>query len=115
MPSPMTAETEQFRKDLKKIMPGYGWTVHRPQFMESCLVATGTQSSGSNRTSTVQVTLDSGTYTVKSSGYGTKSPWRGTAAAPTLAQAFRQLQTHYERLAQTYRAMAAALQGARTA
>lgn len=112
---------EQFRAALKKIMPGYQWTVHKPVCPgTSHLVATGTQSSGFNRLSTVQVILrevDGGTktYTAKSSGYGVKTPWKSESTGATLAQAFRRLQEHYEREAQVNNSLALALQGARKA
>ncbi|HHG4756127.1 TPA: hypothetical protein ACSQFI_000056 [Pseudomonas aeruginosa] len=45
----------QFRAELVKIMPGYNWTVHASRSSEKLLVATGIQSSGSNRLSTLRV------------------------------------------------------------
>lgn len=52
--------SKEFRAELEKIMPGYMWTVHRPskhlRFPPYVLVATGIQSSGSNRLSTLEVT-----------------------------------------------------------
>ena len=105
----------EFRDALKKLMPGLAWTVHKQLFSHSQLVATGTQASGSNRTATVQVSLRDGRFTVRSSGYGAQSPWSGEASGQTLAQAFRSLQTHYERSAQSYAALAATLQNARKA
>ena len=110
----MVAKTaNQFRTELKKIMPGYKWTLHKQHFKDSDLVATGTQSSGSNRTSTLEVTHGVGGYTARSAGFGAKTPWQGRAHGLTLAQALRNLQTHYERKEQSYRALAAALKDAR--
>lgn len=110
---------DQFRNDLKKIMPGYKWTVHKPLFEGASLDATGIQTAGFNRMSTVQVTLveteGSKTYTVKSAGFGAKARWRHTTTGRTLAQAFRDLQTHYEREEQEYRSLANALKAGRSA
>ncbi len=68
----------EFRKELLKVMPGYKWTVHKTSNAER-LMATGTQSSGFNRLSTLHVTrADNGSgpwYEVKSAPHGTKSPW----------------------------------------
>ena len=105
----------KFRDALKKLMPGFAWTVHKQLDPDAPLVATGIQVAGFNRTATVQVTLRGGTYSVKSAGFGAKSPWKGEASGPTLANAFRSLQTHYERSAQSYAALAAALQDGRKA
>lgn len=107
----------EFRDALKKLMPGFAWTVHKQKLLSpgAPLVATGTQASGFNRTATVQVSLRDGWFTVKSAGYGAKADWGGEAGGSTLAQAFRSLQTHYERSAQSYTALAATLQDARKA
>ena len=58
--------SNEFRAELVKIMPGYSWTVRRdPAWLRKAvpapeglnvLTATGTQSSGSNRLSTLEVT-----------------------------------------------------------
>lgn len=71
----------EFRAELVKIMPGYNWTVHASRSSEKLLVATGIQSSGSNRLSTLRVErrddyAGSGKprYEVSSAGYGTRSP-----------------------------------------
>ena len=45
----------KFRTELKKIMPGYKWTVHKSSDPEYFLDATGIMTSGFNRTSTLQV------------------------------------------------------------
>ena len=104
---------DEFRDALKKLMPGFAWTVHKQRWPDTPLVATGIQSSGFNRTATVQVSLRDGRVTVKSAGYGAKARWGGEASGSTLAQAFRELQTRYERSAQSYAALAATLQSAR--
>jgi len=109
----------EFRKELVKIMPGYDWTVHKSSNPEMHLSATGIQSSGFNRLSTLSVVrrdiLSSGgvQYEVKSAGFGTKSPWLAERGGRTLAQALRALQAHYENMAQTYRGHANDLQNAR--
>lgn len=112
--------TKSFRAELVKIMPGYKWKVHR--LPKGCiskqLEATGTQSSGSNRLSTLEVKrneLDGRVvYEARSSGYGLRAPWLGNGNGRTLAQALRSLQEGYERHAQQYRIHADALDRART-
>ena len=119
----------EFRAELVKIMPGYSWTVHqdrtkkwlREKFPDhpAVLTATGIQSSGSNRLSTLEVTRreDNGhaTYTAKSSGYGTRAPWLHEYKDGTLARALRGLQDHYEVMASTYATHAIDLKHARAA
>lgn len=97
-----------FRAELVKIMPGYKWVVSSLS-SEAYLQATGTQSSGSNRLSTLQVDrrdnyAGSGKprYEVKSAGFGKRAPWLATVSDGTLASALRALQEHYERVASTY-------------
>lgn len=108
--------SNEFRAELVKIMPGYSWTVHknltnkwlRKGFPDipTVLTATGIKSSGSNRLSTLEVSRreDDGhaTYTARSSGYGTRAPWLHEYTDGTLARALRGLQDHYERTANTY-------------
>lgn len=119
--------SKEFRAELEKIMPGYMWTVHQNRAVRwllekypdtpTVLSATGVQSSGSNRLSTLEVTRreDNGrvTYTAKSSGYGTKAPWLHENEDGTLARALRGLQEYYERTANIYRSHADALRRAR--
>lgn len=111
-----------FRAELSKIMPGYSWTVHASRCTDNLLVATGTQSSGSNRLSTLRVERSedfagSGKpfYEVKSAGYGTRAPWLHTATGGTLARALRALQDHYERTASMYYSHADAMKVGRSA
>lgn len=111
------SEATDFRKDLLKIMPGYNWTVHKTD-NPLRITATGIQSSGFNRLSTVQVTRIEGdswglSYVVKSASHGTKAPWISENRDRTLARAFRGLQDHYECKANTYRKLAASLQAGR--
>ena len=91
---------KKFRKELKKIMPGYKWTVHRTLTDANYLEATGIQSAGFNRTSTLYVRKSERNsivkYEVKSSGFGRNAPWLGENYDATLARALRGLQEHYE-------------------
>lgn len=119
-----------FRAELVKIMPGYSWTVHsnrtnkwlREKFPEhpAVLIATGIQSSGSNRLSTLEVErrehVGGGkAYTARSSGYGTRAPWLHEFTDGTLARALRGLQDHYEAMAAKYHTHATDLQAGRKA
>ncbi len=106
----------EFRKELQKIMPGYNWTVHKTSNPER-LTATGIQSSGFNRLSTLQVTRtdkgDGPWYEVRSAPHGTKSPWAAQIGDRTLARALRDLQTLYQRQAANYRSLAERLETGR--
>lgn len=117
-------KASQFRKDLTRIMPGYKWTVHRSAIYGFALnekpihlTATGTQSSGFNRMSTLEITVrkKSGKYeyTSKSSGFGKNSQWLLEYSGKTLAQSLRGLQDDYEITGNDYLRHAADLQGAR--
>ncbi|MDW9814951.1 hypothetical protein GOB25_07695 [Sinorhizobium meliloti] len=107
----------EFRAELVKIMPGYTWTVHKTPKGMTFLEATGIQSSGFNRLSTLSVIRRErdGTvsYEAKSAGYGRRAEWLHTNTDGTLARALRGLQAHYEYTANTYRNHAAALQHGR--
>lgn len=109
--------SDKFRKELIKIMPGYVWTVHRSSYAKTYLSATGIQSSGFNRLSTLKVVKrEKGgkiEYEAKSSGYGRESPWLSTYTDSTLARALRGLQDHYETMARAYSNHAYSLQIAR--
>lgn len=104
----------EFRKALVNIMPGYEWTVHKPKHREVYFRATGIQSAGLNRISTLQVIYQFKDgfpwYEVMSSGYGRRSNWLHSESAPTLAQALRQLQQHYVDMEQIYKSHLMALQ-----
>lgn len=114
----------EFRKELVRIMPGYNWTVHKENkpISEitgiSSIVATGVQSSGFNRLSTLSVVWRKKDgiveYEARSAGHGTKSPWMHIHKDGTLARALRGLQDHYEKTANAYHGLAAALQRGRT-
>lgn len=112
---PFTADN--FRAELVKIMPGYKWTVHRASKDAVRLEATGIQSSGFNRLSTLSVvrTIERGRpwYRAKSAGYGLRAKWLHENGDVSLAKALRGLQEHYERVANTYRSHAAYLKDAR--
>jgi len=112
-------KTSEFRAELVKLMPGYTWTVHRST-NDSVLVATGIQSSGFNRLSTLQVKriavgAMSPDYEAKSAGHGTRAKWLHSHTDRTLARALRGLQDHYEAVSNTYRSHAAALKKGRVA
>jgi hypothetical protein len=112
-----------FRDELQKLMPGYSWTVHKqPKYRDIPqdtlpLKATGIQSSGSNRLSTLEVTRRPEgarvTYEAKSAGYGTRARWLHENKDGTLARALRGLQEHYRATAATYRSHEQALQQGR--
>lgn len=106
-----------FRKELAKVMPGYKWTIHQSHCPESYLCATGIQSSGFNRLSTLHVERRDNygaggkpRYEAKSAGYGRKAPWLHVAVGLTLAQALRSLQDHYEAVACQHGCHASAMQ-----
>lgn len=114
----MSAATD-FRAELAKVMPGYSWTVHKTSTPQH-LTATGIQSSGFNRLSTLQVERIEGegwgvSYRAKSAPHGTKSPWASESRDRTLARALRSLQQHYEAQAGHYHSLAARLQEGRKA
>jgi hypothetical protein len=122
MSKTITEKKNELRAQLLEIMPGYKWTVHKDSFDKYDIIkieATGVQSSGSNRTSTLQVTLDERAgkvgYLAKSSGHGKNAPWLEEFQAPTLAQALRGLQQRYEYSASLYAGHARALQEGRVA
>lgn len=112
---PFTANN--FRAELVKIMPGYKWTVERASKGAARLVATGIQSSGFNRLSTLRVErrIERGMswYKAKSAGYGLRAKWLHENGDDSLAKALRGLQEHYERVANTYRGHAARLKDGR--
>jgi hypothetical protein len=107
-----------FRAELTKLMPGYAWTIHKSR-IAGYIEATGSQSSGSNRLSTLSIvrTERDGRveYEAKSAGYGLRAKWLHQHCDGTLARALRGLQDHYERTASTYRAHAEDLKAGRIA
>lgn len=115
-PKATNQAANEFRKELLKIMPGYSWVVHKAH-SAARIEATGSQSSGSNRLSTLSVTRhengDKVTYEAKSAGYGLRAKWLHKHTDKTLARALRGLQSHYEAVAATHRSHAEALQRGR--
>ena len=107
----------KFRKELVKIMPGYSWTVHRHKTAPVYMSATGIQTSGFNRLSTLFVSRSERNnrieYEVRSAGFGAKAPWLSEYMDSTLARALRGLQDHYENMAQNYSRHASDLKDAR--
>lgn len=112
--------SKKFREELKKIMPGYKWTVHRSRWPERFLEATGIQTAGFNRMSTLRVIRrkigdeDADLYyVVKSSGFSLNAPWLGECKDITLARALRGLQDYYTNMADKYFSHASDLEGGR--
>ena len=108
---PQKSKTEEFREELNRQMPGYAWTIHRSskcygEVELTALAATGIQSAGMNRLSTLKVVRqeldDRNRYYAKSSGFGVRAPWLHEAMGNTLAQALRALQDYYEYAARKY-------------
>jgi len=107
----------EFRKELIKIMPGYQWTVHKSRDPELYVCATGIQSSGFNRISTLRIERRNRNgltfYEAKSSGFGMRAEWLSSAENETIARTLRDLQNHYQRMASMYSSHAHALQHGR--
>lgn len=108
--------TGKFRQELKKKMPGYKWTIHR-QIADFFIDATGVQTSGKNRISTLEVTVKERNgdieYCSKSYGYGLNSEWLGSCNGNTLSKSLRKLQDNYETLRDSYASHADALRNGR--
>jgi len=115
--------TNEFRAEVEKIMPGYVWTIQRPYREKgspdhSFLRATGIQSAGFNRMSTLEVERrveDNGLpmYEVSIAGYGTKGSWVETTKGLTLARALRSLQTQCEGMTYLYASCVGAMKTGR--
>lgn len=107
--------TTEFRAEVTKIMPGYAWTVKRPYDKDCSLMsATGIQSAGFNRMSTLLVErrVDDDktvTYKVYISGYGTRSNWVTWDKGRTLARALRSLQEQCSASMRMYNACVGAM------
>lgn len=114
--TPFTAAN--FRDELKKLLPGYAWKVHRSD-ADLIFTADGTLSSGFNRLSTIaaHVRCDetSRWYEVSGYGSGTRGPILGHGCGRTLAQAVRLLQDGYKWKAANFAALAHQIEGARKA
>lgn len=112
------SQHSKLREELVKAMPGYSRTVHKGKATDIVVIATGIQSAGSNRLSTLRVERREADgvvkYTARSAGYGRRAPWLHTATDGTLARALRSLQQHYERTASQYSTHAGALRVGRS-
>ena len=117
-------KSNQFRKELQKIMPGYKWTVHKSTIYgmdlnkkPTYITATGIQTSGFNRMSTLEVTVREKNgaieYESTSAGFGKNAEFLARYTGSTLAQSLRGLQEHYEVQGNNYMRHAADLEGAR--
>ncbi|MBX6510506.1 hypothetical protein BTW15_01435 [Pseudomonas syringae pv. tomato] len=108
----------EFRAELTKIMPGYSWTLKKGKATDVVMIATGIQSSGSNRLSTLRVERKdvngSVSYTAKSAGYGTRAAWLHVSSDGSLARALRGLQDYYENQARKYQSHATDLRVGRS-
>lgn len=118
---------KEFRAELLKVMPGYKWTVTKPYRLYgegntepgwALMQATGIQSAGFNRMSTLAVERrvedkDAVTYEAKVAGYGMRGPWRATCERGTLAQALRGVQETCEEMRSEYAACVHAMQRGR--
>lgn len=122
--------SNEFRAELVKIMPGYSWTVHKPlksrmpahlqEAYPQVLIATGTQSKGSNRLSTLEVERRDHdgsrvTYKARSAGFGRRAAWLHMHSDGTLARALRGLQDRYEQDAAKFATHAGDLKRGRAA
>ena len=112
-------DSKAFREKLVKIMPSYNWTVHKSGKGATQLTATGIQSSGFNRLSTLEVSWKAGDngdwFTVRSAGFGRRAPWGQQIGDVTLARALRCLQDHYRAKANDYHSLERALENGRKA
>ena len=115
--------TKEFRAEVTKIMPGYKWTVEKPDriYGESStasgfalMKATGIQSAGFNRMSTLHVERrdEAGKieYEVNIADNGTRGPWVETAKGHTLARALRYVQDQCTAMEGLYRSCVFGLQ-----
>jgi len=99
-------KANDFREELKKLLPGLKWTVHLSQSTKKFLIATGIKSAGLNRMFTLSVTRikrkGKVEYEVKSAGFGIRARWLAENTDRTLKKAVRGLQNHYENMAIEY-------------
>ena len=102
-----------FRNELKKLLPGYNWTVHKGTSSE--FQASGIQSAGFNRLSTIEVNRFKTTawYKTFGYGYGTRVNSLGTSSGATLAQAIRSLQEGLENMGSKLLGLAGSIEAAR--
>lgn len=119
--------TNEFRNEVTKIMPGYTWTVKKPYRFKNetatgfaYMEATGIQIAGFNRMSTLKVERrvdDDGSIVYKGyiSGYGKGTPPAMWAKAGTLARALRRLQDQCDAQRVEYATCVGALEKGRLA
>ncbi len=104
-----------FRAELKKVLPGYKWIVHQAYLdatkdppVRVAIRATGTFSKGMNRMSTVKVKKyrrkEDGriSYSIKSAGFGVYAQFHTAWECSTLKQAVQYLQEYYKQRKQLY-------------
>jgi|SRR3990172_969568 len=91
--------SDRFREELKKVMPGYKWTISKLSYRDH-LHAYGILSSGFNRLSTMHVVRDIKTtgieYSSRLFGFGTRAPLISESSGTTLRQCLRNLQDQCE-------------------
>lgn len=99
-----------FRAELKKLLPGYKWTVTKSTY-NSTKFATGTLSAGFNRLSTLDALRGVSTingcawYEIDARGYGTRSEKTARGVGNSLAQAVRMMQDELWTKARKYQAL----------
>ena len=95
---PRNFTANDFRNELKWVLPGYKWTVSRNRWNGQRLVVTGKQSSGLNRISTLVIERQDGgersLYSAKIWGYGLAAPSIAEASDCSLRRALRALQDY---------------------
>ncbi len=109
---PVLSACDAVRASLKNLLPGYKWTVHKPSVD---LTATGIQSSGFNRCSTLEVVARAGTpwFEARIAGFGKRAKWLHVGCGCTLAKAIRGLQDGLQNEGQIYISQHNAMESAR--
>jgi len=112
-----TEQEDKFRLALKKIMPGYQWTIKKSSHPDY-IVAEGIQSSGFNRLSSLDIariiSRDGVYYLSKLYGFGRRATLIAENKDTTLARSLRNLQAHCEGQEQKWRAAVSYLKQGRT-
>lgn len=108
------SNNKELREKLTSLLPGYKWTVHKSE-PGDWQEATGIQSAGFNRLSTIGVTVkESGQwYEMKVAGHGTHAKWSAAGCGKTLAKAARMMQEALEWKANFYAGLASMVRAAR--
>ncbi len=111
-------KADDFRKELNKVLPGYKWTISKHTGNGQHLTATGIQSSGFNRVSTIEIYRESkdgyGFYSAKIWGYGRRSPLVAeTGEFGSLKRALRLLQEYCEHRSSVFKSAANYIEFAR--